>query len=701
MKPSNRAGPRAPGALAGALAVVLALVLLVPVPSALAGRGGRADPPGRGSAPATPDAGRRIGHPLPEPEVLAESIVGAEGAVTTAVPMPAPAGIDMRVLVIHTDHEQSYELEGITDALERMGMPYDTLFAVEEDLTLERLVDEGGHGAYYAVILTTGDLGYWQGGSYTYAFDADEWNLLWSYEAAFGVRQATSFTAPYGYPDDYGLVGDGEGGSPLDATLTDAGHAVFPELTGAPIPIRHAWTYFGSPGGVDATATPLLVDGDGHALASIATYPDGRENLTITVAKNDWALHSLLLWGGMIDWVTRGVHLGARHVSFSPQVDDLLIEDDIWVEDEGSSPPTGDPEGSWYRLTDDDFRSLVDWQEAFRSRFPLARDVRLEMAFNGEGATPGYVPEDAPAGWVDTLTPAVKQYGSAFTWVNHAFSHLNMDAPTTYAEAAAELKDNDLIVKRTLKLSKAYDPTSFVQPDISGLDNPAFLTAAADFGIRYLISDTSRPGWGNPTPNTGIVHPLEPRLLVIPRRPSNLFYNLSTPDEWVSEYNCYYGPDATCAGGAWSYWDHDLTYDEILDVESDYLLALLLKWDVDPLMFHQANLREYEEGHSLLGDLIEATFEKYTTYYDLPVQGLTQAEIGQEMLARMAADDVGLTAEIVPCDHLTLTADADVTIDVTGIWVNKRFTEEYGGDLISEVRLGAGVPETYSVSCGG
>src|SRR5206468_10038017 len=116
--------------------------------------------------------------------------------------------------------------------------------------------------------------------------------------------------------------------------------------------------------------------------------------------------------------------------------------------------------------------------------------------------------------------------------------------------------------------------------------------------------DTSRAGWSNPTPNTGFYSAHQPGLLIIPRHATNLFYNVRTPAEWVSEYNCYYGPQGTCANGKRRFWDHNLTYAEILDKESDKWLQYLLKWDIDPIMFHQPNLGAYEGDRSLLGNLI-------------------------------------------------------------------------------------------------
>ena len=74
----------------------------------------------------------------------------------------------------------------------------------------------------------------------------------------------------------------------------------------------------------------------------------------------------------------------------------------------------------------------------------------------------------------------------------------------------------------------------------------------------------SVPGYDNPSPNAGIYNPLQPQILMIPRRPTNLFYNVSTPDQWVAEYNDIYR----------SFWGRDLSYAEILDHESDVLRAV-------------------------------------------------------------------------------------------------------------------------------
>ena len=102
------------------------------------------------------------------------------------------------------------------------------------------------------------------------------------------MRQVTSFTFPFGAPDDYGLnlvTQQDTLTTPLNATLTHAGRAVFPYLNASnPVTFKGAWVYLATKR--DAYVTPLLTTASGHVIASTRTYPDGRENLAVTAANN-------------------------------------------------------------------------------------------------------------------------------------------------------------------------------------------------------------------------------------------------------------------------------------------------------------------------------------------------------------------------------------------------------------------------------
>ncbi len=58
--------------------------------------------------------------------------------------------------------------------------------------------------------------------------------------------------------------------------------------------------------------------------------------------------------------------------------------------------------------------------------------------------------------------------------------------------------------------------------------------------------------------------------------------------------------------------------------------------DINPVMFHQANLREFAQDRSLFSDVMMATFETYKKYCNLTVISLTQDKIGEYIKAREA-----------------------------------------------------------------
>lgn len=583
--------------------------------------------------------------------------------------------IDMKVLVIAADGKET-DFPAITAFLDQIGIPYNTLIGTQTQLTWDMLSNGVDHGYYQGIILATGNLGYLNPATNQWesAFDGNEWFALWNYEALFGVRQVTSYTYPGGWPDSYGLSYVNVTTAQVNATLTTAGRQIYPYLKPTlTIPIKNSWTYLGTV--VNPAVTTALVTSGNYAIASITNYPDGRQNLAVTTGNNPYLLHSLLLSYGTINWVTKGLFLGERHVYMAAQVDDLLIDSDMW-----DTQALTDTTGLLYRMTGTDLTNVVAWQNNMRTTYPLAAGLTLEMAYNGVG-TVEYSP--------DTLTPAAIQNKDQFYWISHTYTHANLDQ-ISYADAMTELTQNHAVALNPLGLTRYYQD-SLVQPDISGLYNGVFHTAAKDFGIKYLISDTSQPNWNNPTPNAGYYSTFEPSILIIPRRPTNLFYNLRRPAEWVSEYNCFYGPTGTCAGGQFRYWPTNLNYNQILNQEAEMWLQYLLKWDIDPLMFHQANLGTHNTTtkRSLLGDLINTTLAKYSAVYNLPIQSLSQHEIGVRMAQRMAYNTSGVRASLIPCQSITLTANQPAMIPITGLTYGAT-TEVYGGQTISYIQLNAG-----------
>ena len=73
-----------------------------------------------------------------------------------------------------------------------------------------------------------------------------------------------------------------------------------------------------------------LVDGPAGAIVGTYVRADGTEALVNTVDTNEWSLHGHVLFGGMLEWVTRGTHLGSKRNYLGIDVDDVFLPDDRW-----------------------------------------------------------------------------------------------------------------------------------------------------------------------------------------------------------------------------------------------------------------------------------------------------------------------------------------------------------------------------------
>ncbi|MEO7020042.1 MAG: hypothetical protein ABI234_07835, partial [Ktedonobacteraceae bacterium] len=506
--------------------------------------------------------------------------------------------IDLKVLVISADGNEA-DLPAIKQTLDYLGTPYSVYVATQtpNGLTPDKL-GNGCHGYYQGIILTTGALSYFNGSAFVSALSQQEWVNMWSYESQMSVRELSWYTLPtadYGYQAFSSAIDTTA--TPLGVTLTANGRTTFPYVTsGATITIQNAFTYLTN-ALADGTTTPLLTDSNGHDLGHVRNYSDGRQILSLTFDSNPFLAHTIVLSYGLVNWLTKGIFLGERHVYMSPQVDDMFIDDSDWT----TSTPCGTPvdsTGTTYRINSNDVQSVLAWQNSQHAN-PVTQNVTLTLAFNGAGTVPGtFTP--------DTLTPSLSSNQAQFNWVSHTYDHTNLDN-VDYPTATSEITLNNQVA--TSMNFTHFSSSAMVTPDISGLHNPNFLQAAVDNGIRYLVTDTSLPGYNNPTPNTGIYNPLQPQILMIPRHPNNLFFNVSTPSGWVAEYNCIYH----------NFWGRDLSYNEILNIESQTLLGYMLKGELDPWMFHQPNMRAYDGVHTLLSDLLGLTLQKYQQYYNLPI----------------------------------------------------------------------------------
>ncbi|MDB5096341.1 MAG: hypothetical protein JWM80_762 [Cyanobacteria bacterium RYN_339] len=569
----------------------------------------------------------------------------------TPTPVPPAPSVEARLLVISADGNEP-ALSSIQQSLGLLGTPYTVWIATQHPaaLTPDQLAT-GDQGRYQGVILTDNTLSTNQNGQWVSALGQAEWDALTAYEAAFDVRQVDWYAFPsvdLGFQASNGAVDTTA--TPLATKLTAAGNQVFGYMPpNAAVTIKGAYTYTARA----ASATPLLVDVAGNALAATTTTDDGREVLALTFDNSPYLTHSQVLAYGLVNWVTRGTFLGDRHTYASAQVDDVFIDNFLNTVGPDAREPVATG-GTTFRLAGTDIQAFTRWQQA-KAASPVTAGYKTDLAFNGRGTTAGWFLNPEKAVYQpDTLVPALTQFKDQYKWVSHTYSHFMLDA-IAYDDFSAELIANNGVA--TGLSLPGYDRKALVTPNVSGLANANAMKAAYDQGVRYLVSDTSVAGQDNPSPNAGIPNALVSGLLEIPRHPTNLFYNVSTPAEWADEYNKLYR----------SYWGKDLSYDEILEDQANALLAYLLKGDVDPWMFHQPNMRAYDGTHSLLGDLLDRTFAKYGTLMTFPIESPTMEALAESVAARMAYDAASVKATIMPGRSITLRADRDVVVPVMGL----------------------------------
>ena len=569
-------------------------------------------------------------------------------------------------------------------ALDRIGVPYQALIAANETVTDALLSDGISKCNFSGVIVSTSSLGYVNPmGAWASAMEPAEWQSLADFEAACSAREVTW----YGWPGaEYGLApGAGfDWTTPVDATLTADGKSVFTRVKDAAvIKYRNAAGYLATVADPKTTQA-LVTDASGNVLVATHTAADGREMMISTVDSSPYLTHSLVLEYDFVRWLTRGMFVGKKRAYLAPQIDDLFLANDMW----NATTHVNDP-STQFRLTGTDLTAFSNWQRSFQLRLPGGSSFKTYLAFNGIGTKTSEYADT-------TLFSAARAAGSKLFWMNHTWDHENLDG-VTRAFAKSEVSQNCQLAY--LYNLHGFNCNELVSPDVSGLTTLTAVKGLVDAGVKSVVSDTSiteairpsNPGT-NPSFNVGRVNPLNAKIYQVPRHPTSIFYDVSTPATALDEYNTIYR----------AYYGRDLTYAEFLDKDSEFGLFYMLQGDIDPLMFHQANLRNYGGGKSIYGDWIDAVANKYLAYFDAPVITLRQSAISDAMQARNKFNNCGLTATVIEqlgTRSLELKATAGCVVPVTGVAANLwGSVETYGGEPTTSVTLGANQTKLVTLS---
>jgi hypothetical protein len=638
----------------------------------------------------------------------ADGLTSTGPTVAAAATTAATAGFALRALIVAIDADD-WGVATWQSTLDRVGAGYDILYTRTTPLTSDLLVRADGTGRYSAILLTNNNLLYQDSsGNLVSGLSDYQWNLLWAYERDYGVRQATLYNSYGTWPEDYCLRGGSEGGvgdTALTTTLTATGASLLSYLNpAAQIPIVQSYVYRDQLA-AGCSAQSVLTGGS-DVLGVVTTSTDGRERLALTFTSNQYLLQAHLLTYGLFRWASRGLFFGEQRHSLNMDVDD-------WFNNTDEEYPDGtiniDP---GFRLSGHDAYNAYLQQNALRSRYPQASAFTFGMAYNGGDADLKAGSTCYPNGGINQLTSTSRCLRNRFRWINHTLTHPKMNF-TDYATNYYEINQNLIVaqqlglpVDRTVLKTPEYsglgtynpDPTNDIDPPTDyglGASNPDLLQAAKDLGVKYLHGNMSFKSQLPPCFNCGLVHPLEPSLTIVPDWPTNIAYFSTTPDEETYFYNSYYGPN-----GKFPYWPTNLTYDQIMNYETDQGLTQLATGSIYTHTFHIGNLRDYSGGRTLATDWTDQLMRKYTSYYSVPL--LTQ---GWPALATYATGRNAHFAELAAgvdavynraANTVTVTSPAAGNVTVSGART-AGFTT-YGNEVSAVITLAAGTPVTFTPS---
>jgi hypothetical protein len=402
------------------------------------------------------------------------------------------------------------------------------------------------------------------------------------------------------------------------------------------------------------------------------------------------------------------VHLGYDRYYFSVDVDDVFASDGRWSDalkcTPGEDSPTHcDPAATTpIAMSAADVSRLITWQNA--------NDFKLNMTFNAGGDN---------STLADTFFAGAPSPASQVDWVNHTYDHLFLGciqiqptapgetwkcATTTNTTPAppnsqvsggvyylskasvdSDIQQNlDWASSRGLSGAANFNPTELVSGEHSGLlvtpqqpvDSPFFVQSLTGHAISFTASDASRET-AQRTLSNGTTR-------TVPRHPTNLYYNVGTFADEVSEYKAIY-PDAP------------VTYATDVEAESSYRsyivpletrIAMTHVFANDPgaHFLHQSNLADAGLAYPLLESILASYRGEFAT--NAPIVDPTQTQAGTQLARATAwAGAKGSTeAYIDPTGLHVRPASGDTQVPITvpigssGALLNPDI-DSYGGEL--------------------
>ncbi|KAL4882775.1 hypothetical protein BJY04DRAFT_186004 [Aspergillus karnatakaensis] len=665
---------------------------------------------------------------------------------STAIPT-ATGGLAANVLIIARDSTQA---DVASSGLNGYGIPFDTLLVPQAGIELPSL--NTSSGGNYGGIVVAGEVSYDYGAEgWRSALTDDQWNQLYAYQLAYGVRMVQYDVYPgpkFGASAlSGGCCADGVQQDFFFSDVSDFPTSGLKTGSGAGVSTQGLWHY---PSTITDTATTKEIArfGPGGGVTSDSTAAvinnfDGRQQLVYFIGFDTvWSQTSNYLQHAWITWITRGLHAGHRRVNLNTQIDDVFLATDIYQ-----------PAGDIYRIVTADMDAHSAWLPTIRAKLNPGSTYFVELAHNGNGnieagqdvvgwdtcsggaiyydIAPDTPPEfKKPLGTGESVWPAspttfgytdtclnadplliwMQEHLNDYAHMSHTFTHLAQNN-ATYEDIDKEIAFNIAWLDRVgFNAANLFTSNGLVPPAITGLHNGDALRAWWDNGITNCVGDNTRPVLLN-TQNRHWPY--------FTNEASDGFVGMQVNPRWATRiyYNCY---SAECTTQEWIDTSAGAgDFNDLLAVERSETLRHLFGLHHDGYMFHQANLRvadmppltvNGESGqYSIFQAWVETIVQEFTRLVDWPIVTTTHQKMSEDFLQRYRRDQCGYSLSYIldggAITGVTLSAsgnacDAPIPITFPAAPSNTQgfATEQLGSDPVTVWAQLSGSPVTFNLA---
>lgn len=552
------------------------------------------------------------------------------GLMTTPAFARLSQNLDMKVLILSSSSsiDEREAVKHIKNSLDAHGVRYDHIQLTKggRKVIKGRLPLEVNrrHGKYYGVVLTTAQLNYKNRyGSYTSALEPDQWRQLDGYRRKYAVRSVILYAFPsseLGVKRVSKLVGNKKRVMKIKNPMM----SLISGLTFKGATLEGSWQY---PSRLlsHSSAKPFLYlyEGTREYIGGFTQRLEtGFERMVFLFSQSTYIPAANALAQLWVPWLTKGVYLGKRRAYMGLQIDDFMLNSFQWDAAAHRNPYS---QARIIRSKPEDVDYIIRWQQKL-GRYFLG-GLHLEMTYNGAGY------DRFPRTKVDHLRQYVKGKEWHFFWLNHTYSHPNLDK-LSYQVVRHEVKKNYEFGRRHFRsvLDTHFSDYHLVTPEISGLFNPNAMRAFKDLHVESVTGDNSRDelrpvnkffGRFSEKSKNGV-----DGIFIMPRHATEVYWDVATVAEQESQYNKVYGKEI----------GRNLNVDEIMAREGDKAANALLSLDPAPHMFHFPNIaRIFHKGQetTLVSLWLEAALRKYHSYTKLPILNLPMKKIVDVYQARL------------------------------------------------------------------